>query len=90
VDEDSYGYVTAEGMLSQKPVLTCTDSGGILSLVLTDETGIVTEPTPIALAKGIDRFFQEPDLARRLGISALRTVRELDLDWATTIERLLA
>ena len=32
VDED-YGYVTLEGMLSSKPVVTCTDSGGPLEFI---------------------------------------------------------
>ena len=31
-DED-YGYVTLEAMLSSKPVITCSDSGGTLEFV---------------------------------------------------------
>ncbi|HET7546295.1 MAG TPA: glycosyltransferase family 4 protein, partial [Usitatibacter sp.] len=37
-DED-YGYVTLEAMLSSKPVITCTDSGGPLEFVVDGETG---------------------------------------------------
>ena len=44
-DED-YGYVTLEGFLASKPVITCTDSGGPVELVEDGVSGWVTEPTP--------------------------------------------
>jgi glycosyltransferase involved in cell wall biosynthesis len=65
-DED-YGYVTLEAMLSEKPVITCTDSGGPLELVLDEQTGLVVEPSPEAVAAAIDRLHAAPARARSWG-----------------------
>jgi glycosyltransferase involved in cell wall biosynthesis len=43
-DEDALGYVTLEAVSASKPIITLTDSGGILQLVLDRETGHVVEP----------------------------------------------
>jgi glycosyltransferase involved in cell wall biosynthesis len=88
-DEDSYGYVTAEAMLSAKPVITCSDSGGILELVRDGATGVVAEPTAESLAAALDRLSNR-SLAESLGHNALEQVRALDLSWDTAINRLLA
>jgi glycosyltransferase involved in cell wall biosynthesis len=88
LDEDSYGYVTSEAFLSGKPVLTATDSGGVLELVDHKETGLVAEPSPISLAQAID-YLADEQVAVRLGSAALTRVRSLDLSWNATIERLL-
>ena len=53
LDED-YGYVTLEAMLSGKPVITCSDSGGPLEFVLDGETGFVTAPEPQAIAEALE------------------------------------
>lgn len=90
VDEDSYGYVTAEAMMSHRPVITAADSGGILELVEDDVTGIVADPNPRSLAAAIDRLATDDALARRLGDAGFDRVEELDLSWDGTIERLLA
>jgi glycosyltransferase involved in cell wall biosynthesis len=88
-DEDSYGYVTAEAMLSGKPVITCSDSGGILELVRDGSTGVVAEPTAESLAAALDRL-SDRSLAESLGHNAVERVRALRLSWDTAIERLLA
>ncbi|MEM8934752.1 MAG: glycosyltransferase family 4 protein, partial [Acidobacteriota bacterium] len=49
--EEDYGYVTLEAMLSAKPVITCSDSGGPLEFVEDGETGFVTDPRPEAIAR---------------------------------------
>jgi glycosyltransferase involved in cell wall biosynthesis len=89
VDEDSYGYVTAEAMLSGKPVLTTTDSGGVLELVEHEVTGLVVEPAPSEIARAID-FLAAATVAAELGAAAYDRVRKLDLSWDRTIDRLLA
>ena len=43
-DED-YGYVTLQAFLAGKPVITTTDSGGVLEWVEHGVTGLVVEPT---------------------------------------------
>ena len=52
--EDSYGYVTLEAYQARKPVVTCSDSGGVLQLVREGDTGLVAEPDPEAIAKAFD------------------------------------
>jgi glycosyltransferase involved in cell wall biosynthesis len=89
VDEDSYGYVTAEAMMSGKPVLTASDSGGVLELVEHAVTGAVASPTPHELAGAVD-FLADPALAAKLGAAAYDRVQSLELSWDRTIQRLLA
>jgi glycosyltransferase involved in cell wall biosynthesis len=56
VDED-YGYITLEGFLARKPVLTIADSGGPLEFVEDNVTGYVAEPSPQFLGEAIDNLF---------------------------------
>ena len=51
-DED-YGFVTVEAFAAAKAVITCTDSGGPTELVQDGVSGLVSEPTPAALARGV-------------------------------------
>jgi glycosyltransferase involved in cell wall biosynthesis len=88
-DED-YGYVTLEAMLSAKPVITCTDSGGPLELVLDGQTGLVVPPSPEAVAAAIDRLHAAPVWAAGLGRGARRHYEELGIAWQPVVERLLA
>ena len=49
-DED-YGYITLEAMLSGKPVITTTDAGGPLEFITSGNQGLISEPSPLALAR---------------------------------------
>jgi glycosyltransferase involved in cell wall biosynthesis len=89
LDED-YGYVTLEAMLSSKAVLTCTDSGGTLEFVQDGRTGLVTAPAPEAVAAGMDRLWQERELARQLGRAGRVHYEELDISWPGVVRRLTA
>ena len=86
-DED-YGYVSLESFYSGKPVVTCTDAGGVLSLVRHGETGLVADPTPEALAAAIDQMALNPDRAHRMGQAGMRLVEELGITWERVVERL--
>lgn len=92
-DED-YGYVTLEAFASSKPILTCTDSGGVLEFVKDKETGIITEPSPEALAEGIDYLCTNKDKAKKMGKDARESVESLDLlskkGWDKVVEGLLS
>ena len=66
VDED-YGYVTLEAMLSSKPVITCSDSGGTLEFVKHRENGLIAEPTAESLAQAIDEIWQNRTQALDFG-----------------------
>ncbi len=88
IDEDSYGYVTSEALLSGKPVVTTTDSGGVHELVDHQVTGLVAEASALGIARAIDRLANER-IAAQLGFAGLERVRAMNLSWDATIERLL-
>jgi glycosyltransferase involved in cell wall biosynthesis len=86
-DED-YGYVTLEGFLARKPVITTTDAGGPLEFVVDGENGFVVEPTPDALAAAIERVASDRALAARLGGAGFERARTIS--WDTVVERLVS
>lgn len=89
-DEDSYGYVTLEAYESRKPVVTCSDSGGALELVEDEQTGLVADPEPEALAAAFDRLYEDRELARSLGEAGHENMRRLQISWDHVVERLTA
>jgi glycosyltransferase involved in cell wall biosynthesis len=89
LDED-YGYVTLEAMLACKSVITCTDSGGPLEFVRAQETGLIVDPTPAALAQAMDELWQNRDRAKRMGEAGLAHYHRLGLTWSKVVQRLLS
>jgi glycosyltransferase involved in cell wall biosynthesis len=89
VDED-YGYVTLEAMLASKPLITCTDSGAPLEFVLNDETGLIVEPSPEAMAAAMDQLWVDRDLARAMGEAGRKRYDSLNISWMTVVERLVS
>jgi glycosyltransferase involved in cell wall biosynthesis len=86
-DED-YGYTTVEGFKAQKPVLTATDSGGVLEFVEDSVTGYAFDPAaPGQLAEQIDRLYDDRAVCRRLGQAGFERVQTIT--WQATIPRLL-
>lgn len=90
IDEDSAGYVTMEAFQAEKPVITSTDSGGILDIVLDQITGVVAEPTPEFLADAMDSLFLDRSRAQQLGRAGHMLWSERNITWPHTIERLLS
>jgi glycosyltransferase involved in cell wall biosynthesis len=87
VDED-YGFATVEAFKCEKPVLTVSDSGGVLEFVEDSVTGCVTPPEdPQALAQRLDELYAHRDLARRLGRAGAALVT--DITWDRAVPRLL-
>jgi glycosyltransferase involved in cell wall biosynthesis len=86
-DED-YGYVTLEGFLASKPVITCTDSGGPLELVEDGVSGWVAEPEPRSIAEAIDRLAADRNRAVRMGRNGPERVRALGINWNHVVEEL--
>jgi glycosyltransferase involved in cell wall biosynthesis len=84
-DED-YGYVTLQAFAAGTPVITTSDSGGVLEWVEDGVTGVVTDPTPHAIAGAIDRLVADPELAAALGKAG--RARVADLEWGPVVERL--
>ena len=87
-DEDSYGYVTLESYLSKKPVITCTDSGGIDTLVKHGVTGHLVAPEPRALAAAMDELYIDKQKARRMGEAGYDLVQSLRINWDNVMEKL--
>jgi glycosyltransferase involved in cell wall biosynthesis len=89
LDED-YGYVTLEAMLSSKPVITCTDSGGPLEFVEEGETGHVVAPDPEEIARVLGTLMAQPSRAARMGRAARVRYGKLVPGWNQVVDTLLA
>jgi glycosyltransferase involved in cell wall biosynthesis len=85
-DED-YGFVTVEAFASRKPVLTCTDSGGPLEFVHDGVEGLVSAPTPEALAQALATVSADEPLSNRMGEAGWHAVSALT--WPRVVERLV-
>lgn len=90
LDEDSYGYPSVEASHAGKPVLTTTDSGGVLELIVDGANGYVAMPTPECIADALDRLYEDRAATRRMGAAALRRLDELNISWRHVLDRLLA
>jgi glycosyltransferase involved in cell wall biosynthesis len=88
-DED-YGFVTLEAMLSSKPVITCTDSGGPLDFVLDSETGLVVQPDAANVADAIEFLHANKRRAKEIGAAGLARYQSLGLSWDNVVDELLA
>lgn len=88
-DED-YGYITLEGMLSSKAIITCTDSGGPLEFVEQESTGLIAEPTEESLAAAMDRIWKDRTFAREAGMRGRIRLDALGVNWETVVSKLLA
>ena len=87
-DED-YGYVTLEAMLSAKPVITCTDSGGPLEFV-DHETGFVVEPQAENVAAAIDAMYSDQQGSLDKGQAGLQKYHRMGISWNNVVSKLLA
>ena len=85
IDED-YGYITLEAFLSKRPVVTCSDSGGVLEFVQDGNTGCVCNTSPESIAAAVNRLYQNKQLCRKLGENGHDLVK--DFNWGHVIDRL--
>jgi glycosyltransferase involved in cell wall biosynthesis len=88
-DEDSLGYVSMEAAQAHKPVITTTDSGGILGLVKHGETGWVVEPNEDQLADAMTEAVTNHRSSRALGSALFEHWQSFGATWTHTIDRLL-
>jgi glycosyltransferase involved in cell wall biosynthesis len=87
VDED-FGMVPFEAFLSEKPVVTTTDAGGPLSVVLDRETGLVVAPHAAELARAFVWLRDHAEEARAFGRAGKAVASTVT--WESCIDRLLA
>lgn len=87
VDED-YGFATVEAFKSGKPVVTTSDSGGVLEFVTNDKTGYICDVSLDSIAKAINELYKNKSLCSRMGTEAQEKVK--NLNWDEVIEKLTA
>jgi glycosyltransferase involved in cell wall biosynthesis len=87
LDED-YGYATLQAFFAGKPVITATDSGGVLEFVEDGVTGYVTDGSPEQLAAAADRLAADPEHAAEMGAEGRRRVEAWD--WPAVVDCLVA
>ena len=87
---ESVGQVTMEAALASKPIITLTDSGGILRLVLNGETGCVVVPDSKAIADAIDSLYCDPTRSQQMGRAARTLWDSFEVTWPKTVEKLLS
>ncbi len=86
-DED-YGYVTVEAFKCSKPVITTSDSGGVLEFVEDGVNGFIgSSDSPRELGARIDALYKDREKARAMGLAGQRRVREVT--WDRVVERLV-
>ncbi len=85
--QEDYGFVSLEAFRSEKPVITCSDSGGTLQWVKNEKTGFVTEPQAGSIAAVLDLLAENPDVAKELGKAAAKSIK--NLNWDSTVETLI-
>ena len=86
-DED-YGYVTLEAMLSEKPVITCKDSGGVLEFVTDGENGFICENDPKDIAEKLDILYENRDFAKKMGERGFDIYKQKDISWQKVVSAL--
>ena len=84
-DED-YGFVTLEALASSKPVVTASDSGGVLEFIRHQENGLIVEPNELAVAEAFNMLVNDSDLYKRLCSS--NDVQNLPSNWDKVVEHL--
>lgn len=89
-DEDSYGYPSLESSYSRKPIITTTDSGGVVELVTHGFNGWICKPTDQELGKVFDDAFNNKETTRIMGENALTRLDQLEISWDNVLRKLLS
>ncbi|GAB2896695.1 hypothetical protein GCM10027046_27710 [Uliginosibacterium flavum] len=83
---EDYGYITLEAFASGKPVLTCSDSGEPVQFVRPFETGLIAEPEPEDIRRGLEWFWNNRERAANMGQQAQQMLK--GMSWAETARSL--
>lgn len=83
---EDYGYITLESLLSEKPVITCLDSGGPLEFIKHNINGFVVEADPEAIAEKIDELYLNRDRTKKMGQEGKRIIEEMNITWNRVVE----
>jgi glycosyltransferase involved in cell wall biosynthesis len=85
-DED-FGYVTLEGFLARRPIITARDSGGPLEFVVDGVNGSLVDSLPESVAVAINRYAGDRQLAASHGAAGFERARTIT--WDGVIEKLV-
>lgn len=85
IDED-YGYITLEAFLSKKPIITCSDSGGVLEFVTNDANGYICDISPEDIGAAIKRVLENKNRCKEFGENGYQIVK--DITWDNVIDKL--
>jgi glycosyltransferase involved in cell wall biosynthesis len=86
-DED-YGYITLEAMLSAKPVITVSDAGGPLEFITHKENGLIADPTPRSLALAFNEVMEGGTDAEQMGLKGHTRYHALNIHWEHIVRTL--
>lgn len=89
-NEDSFGYVTMEAYQAAKPVITVSDAGEVLELVIDGETGAVALPDSENLAAAIALVLFDPNRAAEMGRAGRALWLSKNVNWSSNIARLMS
>ncbi|TWI66076.1 glycosyltransferase involved in cell wall biosynthesis [Desulfobotulus alkaliphilus] len=84
---EDYGYVTLEAFASEKPVITCTDSGEPNQFVTDGHTGFVCDPDEKSLRTAFEKLWNNRELAKTLGKAGY--AKTAKIQWPEVASRLL-
>jgi glycosyltransferase involved in cell wall biosynthesis len=87
VDED-LGYVSMESILSKKPLITCSDSGGSLEFIENGGNGYLVEPNPDKISEAINKIYLD-GTAEKMGEEGYKKFGNNFLSWDVVIKKLL-
>ena len=88
IDEDSYGYATIEAFAAAKPVITVSDSGGVLDVVEHRSTGLVSDPDAGSLGNAYAEMSRSVQEAAELGRRGRARLDAMDLSWDRVVSTL--
>lgn len=86
-DED-YGYITLEAMVSGKPVVTTKDSGGPLEFISDGIEGLVVDPDAKALGDAFTLLSEDTATAERMGQAGYMCYAQRNISWDHVVSTL--
>lgn len=87
LDED-YGFITIEAFQSQKPLITCHDSGCPSIFVEDGINGFKVSPDPREIADAMDRLYLDRKQTQRMGKAAFEMLGKMEINWDNVIRKL--
>lgn len=84
---EDYGYITLEAFASQKPVITCADSGEPSRLVRHRENGLICAPSAQSIQAALEWVHTHRDEAARMGKRGAEFIA--NMSWTSVAKQLL-